>query len=780
MAPARFLLSVAACAACLVAAALPAPAADVTDTALAMIPADAAFISSSLRLREQYDALVSSKAFAAVRKLPAVAKFFDSWDEQRLQPGSPLSIVDTFMQLPENQQAMEVLQDIVATETFVYGEPSCIKLIELLKKVQQAQQAANILSLARGDADFGDGIGFDVLEGPFDDDEEEDDDNAAAARRVPVRPVRFQVVDSDIGVSPNELANRLILKTVAENKHLLVIPDIVWGFATTKREAAETQVKRLEVLLKLAAQSNPDLADAVARKSIAGGEFLTFTFKPDMALLRLQLVGDEATAKDIDTIFDAIEEVRIVAALGVVGGRLVLSIGDSTDHIAKLVTDGGFEKGLLGIKPLTPLLEHRTKPITAVSYVSEAMMKAVAPSTGDIDQLAGLADDIVELAELPAEAADDARSSLRAMSRQYRNWLPVPGPWTAFSFRSEQGYEGYAWDWSQNQQFNGSKRLELLEHAGGAPLAAYALRLRTDVPRFDDVVSWIGMGWQFFTKHLLPQADEEMQDQVSEFDEHIVPLAAKFVEIVRRTFIPATANGQIGFVIDGKSRTPRLHKQLPAAQEPLPLIEPAIVLGLDDSGLFRDGMNELFALADDLVEAVREMNPESVPADYRIAEPEKTKTEGGSVWSWPLSKSGVDDQVRPSVALGRDAAVFSLVLKQAGRLIVETPLETGSQLTRFDEPLASAAALDFAGLVDAVEPWVVYLARYAAVRRQDGSIDPDRTLDADAEDDQVREVLGQVKVVLEAARSLRAATAETVTKPDATVTHWRNVIRDMK
>ena len=168
MAPARFPLSVAACAACLVAAALPAPAADVTDTALAMIPADAAFVSSSLRLREQYDALVSSKAFAAVRKLPAVAKFFDSWDEQRLQPGSPLSIVDTFMQLPENQQAMELLQDIVATETFIYGEPSCIKLIELLKKVQQAQQTANILSLARGDADFGDGIGFDVLEGPFD------------------------------------------------------------------------------------------------------------------------------------------------------------------------------------------------------------------------------------------------------------------------------------------------------------------------------------------------------------------------------------------------------------------------------------------------------------------------------------------------------------------------------------------------------------------------------------------------------------------------------------
>jgi hypothetical protein len=40
-------------------------------------------------------------------------------------------------------------------------------------------------------------------------------------------------------------------------------------------------------------------------------------------------------------------------------------------------------------------------------------------------------------------------------------------------------------------------------------------------------------------------------------------------------------------------------------------------------------------------------------------------------------------------------------------------------------------------------------------------------------------VLQQVKVVLEALRSIRVAVAETSVKPDATVTHWRNVIRDM-
>jgi hypothetical protein len=144
-----------------------------------------------------------------------------------------------------------------------------------------------------------------------------------------------------------------------------------------------------------------------------------------------------------------------------------------------------------------------------------------------------------------------------------------------------------------------------------------------------------------------------------------------------------------------------------------------------------------------------------------------------------LEKSGLDEQLRPAIALGKDAAVLSLVPKQAGRLIVATPLKTGEQLTKFAEPLAGAATLDVAGLIEVLEPWVVYVARYVAVQQREGSVDADLTLDAGAEDQQVTEILEQVRGVLEAAKSLRVATAETAVKPDATVTHWRNVIRDM-
>jgi len=50
-------------------------------------------------------------------------------------------MIDTYMQLPENQQAVELLRDMVSTDTFLYGEPSCITFLQLIPKVQQAQNS---------------------------------------------------------------------------------------------------------------------------------------------------------------------------------------------------------------------------------------------------------------------------------------------------------------------------------------------------------------------------------------------------------------------------------------------------------------------------------------------------------------------------------------------------------------------------------------------------------------------------------------------------------------
>ena len=764
-----------------------ATAADsLADSGVAMIPEDAAFVSATLRAREQYDRFVKSNAFAALKKLPFVSRAADSVEEQKLQPGSPLSIAATFMELPENEQALQLLKDMVATDTFVYGEPSCVTFVELMKKIQQAQNAAGVLRLASGDASVG-GFEVDVLEGidveeMDEDDAEEEDGKKGAAdtrRRLRAKPVRFQAADAVEQISADELATRLVVKTLSENINLIVVPDVVWGFKTTKLDAATSQLKRIEVLVKLITQTNPALADSLKRRKVAGGEVVTFTIKPDANLIRDAIPGLEDYEQELEKVFDKIERLELVIGLGVIGDRVILTIGDSIDHLEKLAVAGSDRKSLLATKPFEPLRAQKDKPLTGISYLSEAMQKALAPSSSDIEQLADLSDTIADLADLPDGAADEARRSLGKVAEGYKRRLPVPGPWMAFSFLSEQGYEGYVWDWSKNLPFDGSKRLGLLEHTGGAPLAAAAFRVKNDPGQFEDFASWIDMGWSFFLKYLVPKADEDDQEKIEEVDEHLAPLGSKFIGIVRTKILPSLADGQMAFVIDGKSSTKRLHQSLPSAAEPLPLVEPAIVLGLADPKLFREAMSDLFELSDEVVDAVREMNPDALPAEYRVPEPVKNKVEGGTLWSYPLANSGLDEKVQPSIGVGESAAVLSLVPKQAGRLLLKTRLETGSRLAKFEEPLVGAAALDWAGLIDAIQPWAVYFTRYGCVQQRDGNVDPESELGPDDENEQAKDALAQAKVVFEVIKSLRVAVAETAMESDAMVTHWRNVIRDM-
>ena len=761
-----------------------------TGSGVAMIPEDAAFVSATLRAREQYDRFEKSNVWAALRKLPGVVRAVEAIDEQKLQPGSPLSMMETFMELPENEQALALLKDMVATDTFVYGDPSCVTFVELLKKIQQAQNAAGVLRMASGDVSFRaidveiDGLDVEEMDDEDDNDEdkEEDEDEEGATngiRGVRVKPVRFQAAEAAERMSADELATRLVVKTLSENVDQIVVPDVVWGFKTTKLDAATSQLKRIEVLAKLVTQANPELAESLKRQKVAGGEVITFTLKPDANLIREAVPGLEDYEQELEKVFDKVADLEIVIGLGVIGDRVILTIGDSVDHLEKLVVSGSNRRALLATKPFEPLLAHQAKPITGISYLSESMQKALAPSAADIEQLADLSDTIADLADLPDGAADEARQSLGKVAEGYKRRLPVPGPWMSFSYISEQGYEGYVWDWSKNLPFDGSKRLELLEHTGGAPLAAAAFRVKNDPGQFDDFASWADMGWSFFRTYLLPKAESDQREVFEEVDEHVAPLGATFAGIMRNKILPALADGQIAFVIDGKSTTKRPHAALPSAAEPLPLMEPAIVLGLDDPKLFREGMSDLFELADELVDAVREINPDAVPAEYRVPEPVKTKVEGGALWSFPLANSGLDDKVQPSIGVGDDAAVLSFIPVQAGRLLLETRLETGSQLSKFEEPLVGATALDFAGLVDAVQPWIVYLTRYGCAQQRDGSVDPESELGPDDENEQAKDALAQAKVVFEAIKSLRAAVSETSFQSDAMVTHWQNVIRDM-
>ena len=712
----------------------PAISAETDRSGVEIVPADAAFFSGSLRLKDQYDMVRGSNAMQAILDLPAVKMGLDQLDTMRSMPGSPLSMAETFMELPENKQAVELLTDMVSTDTFVYGESSCIQFTKLLMALQRANQMA---SLSQAVAEDGD--------------------------------------NDDLG--SEEEAARLFFQVLADNIDDLVLPDLVWGFQTSKQDAATAQLARLEVLLKLVTQTQPMLADALSRESIGGGEVVVLTLSGSLvpwSNLGLDAYSDDPDA--VDKVTDKLRSLDLVIGLGLIGDRVVISIGDSVDHLAKLTSEGN---GLITADAFGPYREAGEEKVTSVGYVSEEFVKVLSPTGDDLRMLATFAERVAAKADLPAEAGEEAQRGLEKMADEYEAMLPEPGAWMGYAYMTDNGFAGESWNWSSNVALDGSQPLSILSHVGGSPFAVIASRTSADAFNLETLIGWGEMSYGFFEKYLYEKMDDDDREKYDDARETFGPLYESLFNTLTTKFAPALADRQLAFVLDDETTVERLQKELPSSADPLPVIEPAIVFGLADADLFKEGLNDLFELADKLVNVIREKDPSAIPAGYRIPDPVEASVEGGTVWSFPMPHTGLAEEIAPAVGLGKDVAVFSLVPDQAGRLLTATDLETAAALGGFEGPMAAAAAADLPALVDVIEAYLVYGARYASVQQREGNVDADEELSASDESPMIAPFFQQFQTIIEACRCLKAATAVQTIESGVTVTRWQNLIEDM-
>ena len=700
------------------------------DLGIGLIPDDAAFVSSTLRGREQYDRIVESNAFASLKELKSVAKALDEFAKQQTQPGNPMAIAMMMMQMPDNQEAIDLLKDMVATDTFVFGSSSWVTVSKLVKTIQSAQRAGSFATLTEG--------------------------------------TDLEIESDDFG------PNMIVAKALAAHTDQIVIPDLVWGFKTTKIDAAKNQLDRIEVFAKSMAQAQPMLADAVARQKIGNGDFITVTIKPDPNLIKLAISNVMSTdmEEELDTVLKRINELQFVVALGVVKDHVVLSIGGGTEHLQAMGTTGG---SLLDTEPLKVVRDAADKPLTSIWYRSKKLAKAWETSPEDIAEAKELVTLVAKANELSPEATADAEKLVEDLLNGYASRMPTAGPWVAYSYLTDTGYAGEEWNWAKNLPWDGSKPLAF-DHFGGDPFAAVAVRTKTDPEQFESLVTWISSLRKFITDNISSSADEDVQKNFETFEEKIVPLGEELTQTIREKFIPALKSGQFGFVLDSKASTTRIQKTLPTSSKPLPLVAPAIVLSLDDDVLFREGLSDVFALSDKLLSVIREIDDDAIPSEYRIPDPEEQDTPGGSVWNFALPESGLDEQIQLSVGVGKETAVFSLVPDQAKRLLKSTSLTLEGDVSM---NLAAAAILDWVAFANVLEPWVNYVIRCGGVMQDKGSLDPDSTIGPDSETEEVTDALDQLTTIFDVVRCLKSATAKTVIEGDATVTRWQNRIEDL-
>jgi hypothetical protein len=238
--------------------------------------------------------------------------------------------------------------------------------------------------------------------------------------------------------------------------------------------------------------------------------------------------------------------------------------------------------------------------------------------------------------------------------------------------------------------------------------------------------------------------------------------------------LPGLADGQCGFVLDAKLSSRQWFKGMPRAANPLPMLEPALVFGVSDPELVKKAFGEYRAIADAIVDKIKQMNPDALPADFKLPDPQVRDNKNGEVYSYPFAKDlGVDAQLALNAGLGKHVAVLSVAPKHTAELLAAAPFEAEGPAGETKKPLVAISYFDWASVVEAATPWIDYAVQQYYAARTDGD-------NGAAPPDGLRNTLSEVHGVLEVLQALRTVSSATYVEGKATITHTETHFRDLQ
>ncbi|MCH7729431.1 MAG: hypothetical protein IH991_23585, partial [Planctomycetes bacterium] len=351
-------------------------------------------------MKEQIQIVAASKAWAKFRSIPSVQQLWQMVEAQLKNPSSPAAVVKALLNAPENKQLLQLFGDMFSSEVVVYGDQNWLGFYDITMNLLNVMNTAPLAALASGD-------------------------------------------------DPNVFMMRQMFQTLSKNLDLIEVPTTVVAFKLSATVPAETQLKRLEVLTRLAlaefAKEEPKLKNvlenAIVRTKIGGVDYLTFTLDgKHVPWDEIPFDRIEKKKGQFDKLVAKLKSLKIVVSLGVRDDYLLLSIGGSNEHLARF----GKGKLLVDRKEFAPYRKMATRRICSIAYISEAFMQRIAYGTNDIDGLVQLANQALPLANLDAKIEKEIRVDLRKLATQFKDSIPKPGATLTFSFLTNKGYEGYS------------------------------------------------------------------------------------------------------------------------------------------------------------------------------------------------------------------------------------------------------------------------------------------------------------------------------------------------
>lgn len=692
-------------------------------SSLKFAPADASIYVSGMRMREIFDKVAASKAVAKLKSMPSVQFGLAMAAAQWQNPQSPqLVMLKQMLANPDNQQLVEMLKDAVSQEVFFYGDQTLVDAASLMMELNAAINQAQLEALESGD---------------------------------------FENMQS----YPMEK----MVEVLDQKGDQLKVPRLLTGMKLSDTKAALAQLQRLEALLQGMLQQNPALQSRFSRQPIGGGEFLILQL--DGTLIPWPPIDQNRMNIDPEVQKQLIEKVsalKMVIALGVRDGYLLLSMGPDNDHLASL----GKGALLYDREEMAPVRQAADKPIVEVVYADAELLSKLSSVNQQLDQVVTLVKQFAPgfLAATP-ELQEELIADVEKLAEYIKQQIPAPGTVTGYQYLTAEGVEGYTYNWGGDSGLDTSQELPILRHLGGNPLAFWAARGKTDPQDLEDLLLFLSRLSYYGEQFAMQQLDETQLDSYERLKTELLPMLNQLATVTREKLGPALEDGQYAIVLDAKSTSEAWHQQLPPAGAPLPMLELGVIMGVSDAGLVEETFSEYFKIAQGILDKLHELSTGDMQDVFpnpigpiKLVKPTARAVDGGTVYYRALPpESGVDKQLAPNGGLSQDALAFSLLPLFTARLLADTPLQGSGPLANVERPLGAAFHLDFAALVTAATPWVDYALSL--------SMPPDQGVSM------LGNVPQQVHDVLDVLQCFQGVSGVTYAEGDATVTHaqWRFV-----
>ena len=686
------------------------------DTSLKFIPESASVYSSNLQLERQWTNFIESNAMKRVFESPFVqmgmGQAKELWKNFESQDGG-----DGLEAVTANANLTTLLMDAISNEIFFYADED---LAKTSKAFGEMMAEINALSINRLDKDL--------------------DEDA----------VMEEFVRKHVPHIPE------------------YIPNFVIGMKISDRKAAENQLDRLDKLIQEGFEKSEDAEpykDSYSKLTDDGALQLRFqldgkTFPWDETGALDEMLEDAPEGTE-GMIEDMLHRLKLSICVGLVDDYLVIGVGKKPNVLSDLASP---KKLLIDKKEFASLRQGKLD-LTSVYFASEELMKAPGKK-----QLSSYFDAFMfgikrsmkeDLDEDTAEKVmDDVSDDLDMFAQDLLDMLPEQGALLRYTYLTDRGYEGKLYNWGE-PLMDGSEPLKLASHLGGNPIM-FAVGRSRDNPKAGQMIrKYAGRIDHYMEIMLGEDEDNSKTKKAMQAYRKVRPHFTRLGDVLFDKLGPALGR-ESALVIDAQAESTQWHPQMPAAVTPLPMIELGMVWNVEDAKQLQFATDELYEIAGDILDVVREEAPEGNEIPDEIPAPVSRSLGDLTMYGYEFPEEWEldSDLVMPNVALRGDTLAMSLMPETTERLITKISVPKEGVLVRLDKPLMGAARFSWSGLLDAVMPWVEYGARLA-------------------ENENTELIVGQANFAAEVLGCFKDYTSVTYGEDDATVTHFEWHFEDL-